>query len=369
MKNPKILLVDDDRNFLLSLSEGLNSYDSQYKILIAGNGREAVDKLNSEEISIVITDLRMPVMDGFELLAFINKNFQNLSVIVMTAFGTSEIEKNLKKYNNCQYIEKPIDFKDLVSKIEKGLSSLSRGFLKGISLVSFIQLVGMEKKNCTLQVSSKGKTGKLYFGEGELFDAETEEIKGLDAAFKIISWESPSIEIKDRNKVKENNINKPLDLLILEAMKRKDESRKDESGKKEPPKKSSKTTKESKMNIKKLNEAIEKVKDDLGSAVITMDVWGVSDAQSLAGYNSHPKAVALFNQISLDINKALDRSGFPTLADFYTLNLLENKLIIIVLLGKYQWGLLLDKSKTNLGMLNNVIIPEMYDLFEEAITE
>jgi len=357
----RILLVDDDKNFLLSLSEGLRSHNDKYEVLLAGNGIEAIEKLKSDEVNIVVTDLRMPEMDGIELIVTMSRDYPELNIIVMTAYGTSEIENNLKNFGNCQYIEKPLDFNDLVSKIEKGINPISSGFINGISIKSFIQILKMEKKSCTLKVVSRNKKGELFFEQGELFEAISGDMSGLDVALEIISWHSPEIEIVGENKQNNNNINKDIDFLILEAVKRSDELKNKKVQKNESNKM------EFEMNVKKLNESIEKLREDLGDSLITMDVWGVDDAQSLGGFNSEPKAVALFNKITIDIDKALIKSGFPSLGDYYTLNLMGGKMIVIVNLGKYQWGMLLDKTKTNLGLLTNVIIPELLDLFEEAV--
>ncbi|HDH98197.1 MAG TPA: response regulator, partial [Deltaproteobacteria bacterium] len=69
MKN--VLIVDDEKVFLLSLSDGLKSYSDEFNVLIAFNGKEAVKILNSSKIDLVVTDLKMPEMDGFQLLAYL----------------------------------------------------------------------------------------------------------------------------------------------------------------------------------------------------------------------------------------------------------------------------------------------------------
>ena len=62
-----ILLVDDEKSFVLSLADGLQAYFKNINVLTAENGKKALELLDTREIDMVITDLKMPVMDGFEL--------------------------------------------------------------------------------------------------------------------------------------------------------------------------------------------------------------------------------------------------------------------------------------------------------------
>jgi hypothetical protein len=127
--------------------------------------------------------------------------------------------------------------------------------------------------------------------------------------------------------------------------------------------------KESNMNIKKLNETIESMTTDLGESLLATDIWTVADGFSIAGYNPQPKAAALFNQLTSYLNDTLQGSGFPGLGKYYMLDLLDNKLVIVLPMGEYRWGILVDNSKIQLGLLLNIIIPRIIDAFEEALTD
>ena len=91
MKN--VLIVDDEKSFLLSLVEGLLSFAGDFNTLTAENGKKAVEVLKSANIDLVVTDLKMPEMDGFELLAYMSRNYPDIPVIVMTAYCTPEIKE------------------------------------------------------------------------------------------------------------------------------------------------------------------------------------------------------------------------------------------------------------------------------------
>ncbi|MDA8079565.1 MAG: response regulator [Nitrospiraceae bacterium] len=118
-----ILIVDDEKNLLLSLSEGLRFYDSNFKVITAENGQQAIDILNSARIDLLVTDLKMPVADGFDLLADALKKHPRLPVIVMTAFSNPDIERKLKAFGITEYFEKPVEFMHIAETISSVLNS------------------------------------------------------------------------------------------------------------------------------------------------------------------------------------------------------------------------------------------------------
>jgi hypothetical protein len=121
------------------------------------------------------------------------------------------------------------------------------------------------------------------------------------------------------------------------------------------------------MDIKKLNEAIEVLKEDVGKALIATDIWTTADGQSIAAFNPQPKAAALFNQLTDYMVKTLKGSGFPELGRYYILDLVGGLLAIAIPLGDYEWGMLIDSKNAPLGLLLNVVIPKAIDTFETAM--
>ncbi len=121
------------------------------------------------------------------------------------------------------------------------------------------------------------------------------------------------------------------------------------------------------MNIKKLNEAIEELRTNLGDGLLATDIWDTAEKQAIAGWNSQPQAVVVFGQITESMNKALSESDFPALGKYYLLNLVSNKLVLIIPMGEYQWGMLLDKAKVSLGLILNIALPKAISGFEDAL--
>lgn len=119
----EVLIVDDEEPLLLTIAEGLSIYKKYFNLHTATNGADAVKVLKSSPvIDLVVTDLSMPKMDGFELLAYMNRNYPKIPVILMTAFGTPKIEEIVSSMGIFRYLEKPLDINSVADNILEALS-------------------------------------------------------------------------------------------------------------------------------------------------------------------------------------------------------------------------------------------------------
>lgn len=227
MPKQTILIVDDELSFLLSLKDGLAAQKPDLKILTAGDGQDAIKVMDEHHIDLLVSDLKLPIMDGFQLLAHVTRQRPELPVIVMTAFGTPEIESRLAKISRLHYLEKPLDFDQLARTIEETLTDAKRSIIRGITLATFLQLIHLEQKNCTLKVHSGGKSGYLFIDRGILIDAETDNLSGEAAATEIVAWDNTEIEMDNVCRRKHRSIDSSMEFLIMEAFRLKDEAAND----------------------------------------------------------------------------------------------------------------------------------------------
>jgi two-component system response regulator HydG len=116
-KTPTILVVEDDaenRAAMVKVLEG-----GEYKVLETDNGQQALDLINEDEIDILVTDLRLPIMDGVELLKRAKAVEQDLEVIMITGHGTVEIAVEAIKEGAYDFITKPVKKAQLLRAVEK----------------------------------------------------------------------------------------------------------------------------------------------------------------------------------------------------------------------------------------------------------
>ncbi len=229
----KVLIAEDNPNLIKLLKVCLKKYEDKFKLITVENGEEAIAILKKEAISLLVTDLKMPKLNGFHLLAYMNENYPETPCVVMTAYGTPKIEKRLKQ-EVLHYIEKPFEPDDLariiIPALEHDMTALQKkapsGSLKGISVATFLQLVEIEEKTCLLEVNSVNEEiGLFYFENGQLYDAVYKEFVGEEAALKMIPMEGIVIRFRPSPKKKiTRRIEKQVMALVMEAMRLEDES-------------------------------------------------------------------------------------------------------------------------------------------------
>lgn len=218
----RILVVDDEPSILFGLSEGLADERRRIEVVTAPGGQEAIDLLEARKIDLVLTDLRMPEVDGFELLTYLRRNHPHLPVILMTAHGPDELSR-LGSPGELEWFSKPVDLPSIKKRIQEMLAQRVRGKVENISLASFLQLLEMERKTCTLSVVSGEHRGRLYFRGGRLIAAEADGLKGQQAALEVVTWDQADIEISDVLPVVEATLDTGLQFLLMEGMRLKDE--------------------------------------------------------------------------------------------------------------------------------------------------
>lgn len=362
-----VLIVDDEILFLASLTEGLQDYSDEFAVVTAANGREAVKILQAQEITLVITDLKMPVMDGFQLLAHMVQAHPQIPVIVMTAFGTPEIEDCIANFDACGYMEKPIDFQLLTDKIRAITSDSASQGMHGINLRSFLQLLHSERKTCALKISSGNNRGTLDFFEGEMVDALFENSVGESAALEIIGWSDASIEVVKAFKKTECRIEKPL-LEILLASARRDGQTTSPNGKSqtanavaavsETPnnrqtKNQQSSEKDNSLKMTNLNESISELMSLDGAIAVALVDTNSGMALGTAG-----------NTINMDVaaagNSEVVKSKMKVMSNLGLKDKIED--ILITLGNQYHlirplvthqnlfFYVVLDRTKSNLAM-------------------
>jgi DNA-binding NtrC family response regulator len=115
-----ILAVDDEPH-MLKLLERIVSEKTSYHFSAAGNSLEVPDILQKESFDLIITDLKMPGMDGMDILNFIKEKGRHEEVIIMTAFGSLESATEALSRGVFDYITKPFRKEQILLKIDRAM--------------------------------------------------------------------------------------------------------------------------------------------------------------------------------------------------------------------------------------------------------
>jgi DNA-binding response OmpR family regulator len=118
MEKKPILLVDDERNIRLTVSQSLESLGLPIKSAV--NGEEALQMLQEEEFALLLLDLKLPGIDGMEVLHRVRERWPKTRVIIITAHGTIESAVEAMKLGAVDFMQKPFsprDIRDLVTRV------------------------------------------------------------------------------------------------------------------------------------------------------------------------------------------------------------------------------------------------------------
>jgi CheY-like chemotaxis protein len=222
----RVLIVDDEEILTWIMSKTLSKDYKKYEVLIANDGEKALEIMETVHVDLVITDIRMPGLSGLDLLEEIREKYPQAKVIIMTAYGNHEVQREANERGCLHYIEKPFKIEDLRNLILEAVSSSKKGFVGQVSdlqLTDIIQLSCLSKMKTALTVSKEDQKGVIYFEDGEIRHAECDEYTGQEALFMILGWEGGDFNTMSGTEPKEKTIDAPWQELLIEAMKRKDE--------------------------------------------------------------------------------------------------------------------------------------------------
>ncbi|MFO8057975.1 MAG: response regulator [bacterium] len=199
MKTKNILITDDEESFLESLRDGLE--DHEFNVLTATNGKQAVNMLQSRPVDLVVTDLKMPEMSGYELVAYMGRNFPRTPVIVMTAYGSPEMEENFRMLGVSYYLEKPLDIEEMAAKIEEALEEKESGSkMLSSSAHEIIRTIYEALKSNIggeVVVRHENNSGKIFITKGKIAWVTASSLKHTFFTYLIDTSHLGAEELKE----------------------------------------------------------------------------------------------------------------------------------------------------------------------------
>lgn len=223
----RVLVVDDEETLTWSMTKTLAKDKGKYELVIANTGAEALNLLKKDPIDVVVTDIKMPDINGLELLSMIRKQYPSTKVIIMTAYGSPEVHKEATRRGSYFYLEKPFEISDIRTLILKALEERKGGFVGQVvdlQLVDIVQMACLGRFTMSLSVSKGTEEGLIYFRNGEIAHAEVGDLEGKEALFAMLEWDEGRFNSQMGISPPKETITDRWEHLLLEGTRRLDEA-------------------------------------------------------------------------------------------------------------------------------------------------
>lgn len=226
----KILILDDEQDLLEIYQEILARLPSQPEIRTASNGQDAIAMLENEPFALLLVDLNMPQMDGYQVLAIVRRRFPSLRTVVMTAAAEDDLRARAYRIGVDLFLEKPKTGREIiffVDCIESLLERESQGGFRGVqskTLLDIIQLECLTQNTCVLKITSAQGEGRIWIQKGEIIDAALEDKSGKPAIVEMLSWKAGNFEVLPYGLPRPRTIHLNYESLLMETAQTLDEA-------------------------------------------------------------------------------------------------------------------------------------------------
>lgn len=231
VSRPKLLILDDEQDFLEVCQQLFSGLPSQPEVLTANSGSRALTLLESEPFSLLVTDLRMPNMDGFQVLAIVRRRFPSLRIVVMTGAVDEQFRARAYAMGIDLYVEKPksqketqVFFDCVESMLERDIQQTGFRGVQQKALVDLIQMECLTQSSAVLRISSGSLVGQIWLMGGEIVDAATGSITAEKAFREIMSWKVGSFELQPPDPKRHRAIYATSQGLLLDTAQALDEA-------------------------------------------------------------------------------------------------------------------------------------------------
>ncbi len=221
----KVLIAEDDKILSMRLVKALEKHGDVLDVIAVSNGKIAMDVLGKHRIALLATDILMPEVDGFALLAHVSEHYPVIPCFVMTAIEAPEVKSKMPR-DLVRFFHKPFKPDVFAAAVLQTVQrDIPRGVIRGISVASVCTMIEMEKKTCLFEVKPEDEErGLLYFDRGTLYDAAFTGLKGEAAAIQILGYAKATFKFRNfPDKKIPRRINKSLRDLIEEGVASTDE--------------------------------------------------------------------------------------------------------------------------------------------------
>jgi len=232
-----LLLVDGDPESLRLTEISLKK--AGFSVTAAANGRDAIEKCLISPPDLVVSETRMPEMDGFELCQRMREDDRFRAIPFVFLTGQKSVEDKVRglELGVEDYLTKPIYVKEIVTRVRMLLQRRERerlerkegragfnGALSEMGIVDLVQTLELGRKSAALRVAGPGgRQATVWFRDGRIVDCQAGGLSGEAAFFRMLHWSEGDFAVEFGAVEREPSIAASTRALLLEGMRRLDE--------------------------------------------------------------------------------------------------------------------------------------------------
>ena len=212
-----MLIVDNDPVMLDTFAGLLKSLGGFLKVHATDGVRSALHLIGKQKVDLVISGFHMPEIGCLELMLQVSRRYPEIRIIILARQSFSLLRAKIKKIPTAVHFDLPMDMSLLSKRIFFELGIVYGGQVSGVSMPSFLQMLELEERSCSLLIHTKGKSGMLHILDGEPVAARCNGFTAKDAVLEMLTWENVIIDIDYASPKIKQEISWPLVSLILES--------------------------------------------------------------------------------------------------------------------------------------------------------
>jgi CheY-like chemotaxis protein len=229
----KVLFVDDNLQFLEMIERVLGGWSQgEWQIFLAQNSGKALLILQEHKIDLAVVDIQMPVVDGIQFLALLNRKYPNVQKVTLSAYADSASRTACLNHGAELFLEKPRnpgDLEIIYSTLrelvrQKPVATGFRGVLRQVSLEDVLQMECLNRNSSILEVMANKQVGKIYVLDGAIIHAEVDDRNGEAAFNKILTLKGGEFNLRPFTEPPQRSIEGSWEFLLMEAARARDEA-------------------------------------------------------------------------------------------------------------------------------------------------
>lgn len=223
--NARVLFVDDDESFLDLISQVFSGFsEGAWQIHLATSAAQSLDILRRQPVDLAVLDLRMPGVDGLQLLGTLNREFPGLQKVFLTGIADEYSRITGLEGGAALFLEKPASLAGMES-IFATLNELARwqqkqgerGVMRGAGLQDIIRMECLSGNSRLIEITAGLIEGRIYIKDGAIIHAATEGYLGRPAFTRLVNLPDAEFRLKEFDEPSQRSIEQRWELLILEA--------------------------------------------------------------------------------------------------------------------------------------------------------